>query len=48
MLRTQIKIFETGIEDGIMSRNKKFYKENLSQEEINKIFLNTRISVAKK
>lgn len=41
-MKSQIKIFETGIEDGIMSRNKKFYKEGLSQEEINKIFYKNR------
>ncbi len=41
-MRTQIKIFETGIESRIMSRNKKFYQESLSQEEIDKIFLETR------
>jgi len=47
-LRSQIEIFETGIKDGIMSKNKKFYKENLTQEEINKIFLETRLKFAKK
>lgn len=31
-----------------MSKNKKFYKENLTQEEINKIFLETRLKFAKK
>ena len=35
---SKIKIFETGIKDGIMSRNKKFYNKNLTQPEINKIF----------
>ena len=33
-MKSQIKIFETGILDGVMSRNKKFYDENLTQEEI--------------
>lgn len=47
-MKSQIEIFETGIKDGIMSRNKKFYKENLTQEEINKIFLETRLNFAKK
>lgn len=47
-MRSQIEIFETGIKDGIMSKNKKFYKENLTQEEINKIFLETRLKFAKK
>ena len=41
---SQIKIFETGKKEGIMSRNKKFYSEELSQVEINKIFLETRIN----
>lgn len=47
-MKSQIEIFETGIKDGIMSKNKKFYKENLTQEEINKIFLKTRLKFAKK
>ena len=47
-MKSQIEIFETGIKDGIMSRNKKFYKEDLTQEEINKIFLETRLTLAKK
>lgn len=47
-MRSQIEIFETGIKDGIMSKNKKFYKENLTQEEINKKFLETRLKFAKK
>lgn len=47
-MRSQIEIFETCIKDGIMSKNKKFYKENLTQEEINKIFLETRLKFAKK
>lgn len=47
-MKSQIEIFETGIKDGIMSKNKKFYRENLTQEEINKIFLETRLNFAKK
>ena len=47
-MKSQIEIFETGIKDGIMSKNKKFYKENLTKEEINKIFLETRLKFAKK
>lgn len=47
-MKSQIEIFETGIKDGIMSKNKKFYKENLTQEEINKKFLETRLKFAKK
>lgn len=43
-MKTQIKIFETGIKEGIMSRNKKFYPENMSQEKINQLFLETRIN----
>lgn len=47
-MRSQIEIFETNIKDGIMSRNKKFYKEALTSEEINKVFLETRLTLAKK
>ena len=47
-MKSQIMIFETGIEEGIMSRNKKFYSDNLSQEQINKLFLDTRIKIGKK
>ena len=47
-MESQIKIFETGISDGIMSQNKKFYQEELSSEEISKIFYNTRQNVGKK
>lgn len=45
---SKIKIFETGIKDGIMSRNKKFYNKNLTQPEINKIFLKTRQKIGRK
>ena len=47
-MESQIKIFETGIEDGIMSRNKKFYHKDLSSEEISKIFYNTRQNIGMK
>lgn len=47
-MKSKIIIFESGISDGIMSNNKKFYPENLSQDEINKIFLETRIKFGKK
>ena len=47
-MKSQIKIFETGLLDGVMSRNKKFYDENLTQEEINRIFKTTRISIGKR
>lgn len=46
-MKSQIKIFETGITEGIMSRNKKFYSDTLTQEEINAIFLKTRIKAGK-
>lgn len=44
----QIIIFETNNLDGIMSRNKKFYPNNLTQEQINEIFLETRINIGLK
>ena len=47
-MKSQIKIFETGIEDGIMSRNKKFYEEGLSQNEINTYFYKTRQKIGEK
>lgn len=47
-MESKIVIFESGIEDGIMSNNAKFYDKNLSQEEINKIFLRNRIIFGKK
>lgn len=46
-MQSKIKIFETGIRHGIMSRNKKFYPENKTEEEIKKIFLETRINTGK-
>lgn len=47
-MESKIVIFESGIEDGIMSNNAKFYDKSLSQEEINKIFLRNRITFGKK
>ena len=47
-MESQIKIFETGTEEGIMTRNKKFYDESFSQEQINEIFYKTRQSVGVK
>lgn len=47
-MKSSIEIFESGILEGIVSRNKKFYDERLSQEEINKIFLDTRIRLGNK
>lgn len=46
-MESKIKIFESGISDGIMSRNQKFYLEK-SQEEIEKAFLETRLKLGKK
>lgn len=47
-MKSQIIIFESGVSDGIMSRNKKFYSDDLNQDEINKIFLQTRIKLGEK
>ena len=47
-MKTKIKIFESGILDGIMSRNKKFYPSEMTQEDINQKFLETRILLGKK
>lgn len=47
-MESKIRIFESGIEEGIMSRNKKFYKEGTTAEEIDKIFLGVRIKIGKK
>ena len=48
MLETKIKIFETGIEDGIFSRNKKFYPSNMTDSEILKQFLEVKSKVGNK
>lgn len=47
-MESKIVIFESGVEDGIMSNNPKFYDKSLSQEEINKIFLENRLTFGKK
>lgn len=47
-MKQQIVIFESNKLDGIMSRNKKFYSKNLTQDDINNIFLKTRINLGKK
>lgn len=47
-MNSKIVIFESGIADGIMSRNKKFYSSTLNQEEINEEFLKTRIKLGQK
>lgn len=47
-MKSQIKIFETGIQDGIVSRNKKFYNNIENQEKINDIFLKVRQEIGRK
>lgn len=47
-MESKIKIFETGKSEGVMSRNKKFYPEDYTEEDINKQFLETRINIGKK
>ena len=47
-LDSQIKIFEANKKDGIMSRNKIFYDENFTQDDINEIFKETRIKLGEK
>ena len=46
-METKIKIFETGIAEGVMSDNKKFYI-NKSEEEIKQQFLKNKQKIAKK
>lgn len=47
-METRIKIFESEMSDGVMSRNKKFYSDKMSQEDINRKFLETRLNLGKK
>lgn len=47
-MQSKIKIFESGIADGVMSRNKKFYSSNFDQDQIDKMFLQTRENLGKK
>ncbi len=47
-MQSKIKIIETGRADGIMSRTKRFYPEYYSEDQINKIFRETRINAGKK
>ena len=47
-MKSKIKIFESNRSDGIISRNKKFYSPEQNKEEIDKIFLETRIKLGKK
>lgn len=47
-MKSQITIFESGIVDGIISKNKKFYQEGTTDKEIDALFLNTRINLGKK
>ena len=47
-METKITIFETGVDEGIMSTNKKFYPENTTDEEIETAFLNVRLKIGEK
>lgn len=47
-MESKIIIFESGIDDGIMSRNPKFYKDDIPQEKIDQIFLQTRLKLGEK
>lgn len=47
-MESKIKIFESGITEGIMSKNKKFYTEDTSEEKINELFLEVRMNLGKK
>lgn len=47
-MESKIVIFESGVEDGIMSNNAKFYDKNTSQEKINQVFLEKRMNFGKK
>ena len=41
-LESKIKIFETGISEGIFSKNKKFYPSNVSENEIKNQFMKVK------
>ena len=47
-MESKIKIFESGIAEGVMSKNKKFYPEETTEEQINELFLQVRINLGKK
>lgn len=47
-MKSKITIFESNIEDGIMSRNKKFYPSTLTQDQIDEKFLQTRLKLGDK
>lgn len=47
-METKINIFETGIDEGIMSTNKKFYPQDYTEEQIKECFLKVRISIGEK
>ena len=47
-MESKIVIFETGIKDGIMSKNPKFYEDNISEEERIEIFHQRRLNLGKK
>ena len=44
----KLVIFETNNKDGIMSRSKKFYPDNYSEEDIKQDFLKVRKKVGEK
>ena len=44
-MESKIVIFETGIKDGIMSKNPKFYEDNISEEERIEIFHQRRLNL---
>ena len=47
-METKIKIFESGKSDGIMSSNKKFYRDETTEEEIKEAFLKVRENLGAK
>ena len=47
-MESKIKIFETGKQDGIMSRNPKFYPKKYTETQIKATFLRTRIKAGEK
>lgn len=47
-METRIKIFETNKQDGVLCKNKKFYDEHLSEDDIKQIFKETRHKLGEK
>ncbi len=47
-LKSKIKIFESNMEDGIFSRNKKFYPSYFTKDDINKQFFEVKDNLGKK